>query len=86
MTGTQNNAGASGCVQAWPDVLGMELDAALLLLGEQTEVERAMPPRGLPCERGVWRVVRADAAHGRITAAFFPAPETEKVREDQKNN
>ena len=85
MTGTQNNAGASGCAQAWPDVLGMELDAALLLLGEQPEVERAIPPRGLPCERGVWRVVRAEAARGRITAAFFPAPEAEKAQEEQEN-
>ena len=62
------------------DIIGLHLDRALELaqseLGLRPEVERAVPPRGVPEREGVWRVVRADLSRGRITAAFFPLPET----------
>ena len=60
------------------NVIGLELEKALELIKKETgavpEVERTSPPRGLPCENGLWRVVRADLARGCITAAFFPLP------------
>ena len=59
-------------------IIGLELEDAIRLyreqIGAEPAVERAVPPRGLPCEKGIWRVVRADAVRGCITAAFFPPP------------
>ena len=59
-------------------VIGLELDKALALIkndtGVEPAVEKTSPPRGLPCENGLWRVVRADLSRGCITAAFFPLP------------
>ena len=60
------------------DIIGLEIEKALQIVFEKTgaapAVERTVPPRGVPCEKGVWRVVRADLARGCITAAFFPLP------------
>jgi len=60
------------------NVIGLELDKALALIkcetGVEPAVEKTSPPRGLPCENGLWRVVRADLSRGCITAAFFPLP------------
>ena len=62
------------------DIIGLNLDRALELVHSEMnlrpEVEQAVPPRGNPDRAGVWRVVRADLSRGRITAAFFPLPET----------
>ena len=59
-------------------IIGLELEEATRIfreqIGAEPAVERAVPPRGVPCEKGVWRVVRADAVRGCITAAFFPLP------------
>ena len=60
------------------EIIGLEIDKALQIAFEKTgavpAVERAVPPRDVPCETGVWRVVRADLVRGCITAAFFPLP------------
>lgn len=81
MIGENKLSGASGCVQ--PDVLGWELEAALARLGEGVCIERAVPPRGAAYERGVWRVVRQDAASGRVTAAFFPTLAGDEAEEEK---
>ncbi|MDO4740169.1 MAG: hypothetical protein Q4A66_05835 [Eubacteriales bacterium] len=64
-------------------IVGLELEQAVDRFrretGREPAVEKTAPPRGLPCERGLWRVVRADFSRGCITAAFFPQP----VREDR---
>ena len=68
------------------DIVGLHLDHALELVQRelhlQPEVERAVPPRGTPERAGVWRVIRADLSRGRITAAFFPLPETGCAKEN----
>jgi len=59
-------------------LVGLELERAKAIFEKETgaipEVEKTSPPRGLPCEEGVWRVVRVDRARSCVTAAFFPLP------------
>ena len=63
------------------ELTGLPLEQAQSIYKQETGrelcVERTAPPRGLPAEDGVWRVVRyipASDACGRVTAAFFPRP------------
>lgn len=63
------------------DIVGLNLELALEFVrsnfGFEPEVERAVPPKGVPQRAGIWRVVRSDISCGRITAAFFPLPITD---------